>query len=220
MLPFRGIMPFRDMPMNMSRGNFPNRFGRFNNIRNMAAGDSFLQTPFYFQTREGDDAAQEVLEFLFPSSLVCLNIRFFLFSHGLSCESWPEKCTEEPLKFSAHLIHKTYSEHLPGFPLRSPLCYFDFSNQFFVHVFDYAFFSVRVEIFELLFFHEVFFKQAETQFDFNRFFYCHIKDCFILFKAIFYTEFSTYLYESISNFIIISINYINNKNIYLELFYT
>ncbi|XP_045466083.1 sex-lethal homolog isoform X1 [Harmonia axyridis] len=48
MLPFRGIMPFRDMPMNMSRGNFPNRFGRFNNIRNMAAGDSFLQTPFYF----------------------------------------------------------------------------------------------------------------------------------------------------------------------------
>lgn len=49
MTPIRGLMPFREM--NIPRGNVQNRFGRFphlNNLRNMGAGDSAFQNPFYY----------------------------------------------------------------------------------------------------------------------------------------------------------------------------
>ncbi|KAJ8974945.1 hypothetical protein NQ317_011507 [Molorchus minor] len=44
----RGVMPFREM--NAPRGNFQSRFGRFPqlNNRNMGAGDTFFQSPFYY----------------------------------------------------------------------------------------------------------------------------------------------------------------------------
>ncbi|CAH1117620.1 unnamed protein product [Phaedon cochleariae] len=47
-LPVRGLVPFRDG--NAPRPNFQNRFNRFpiNNMRNMGAGDTFLQTPFFY----------------------------------------------------------------------------------------------------------------------------------------------------------------------------
>nr|CAI5836223.1 unnamed protein product [Callosobruchus analis] len=44
----RGVMPVREM--NPPRGNFQNRFGRYslNSMRNIGAGDTFLQNPFYY----------------------------------------------------------------------------------------------------------------------------------------------------------------------------
>lgn len=45
----RGVMPFREM--NAPRGNIQSRFGRYphlHNMRNMGAGDTFFQNPFYY----------------------------------------------------------------------------------------------------------------------------------------------------------------------------